>query len=165
LVLTRVYTTVHSCGYRILVTGTRVAKFLKLKVVDRPHKTRGKAGGKGKGKTVAPSGETPMTEAITGPVKTLGWKSLEQYLCALCYMQKQQMAATGRVINSPRRFPAVIALQATLKRKEADRKKNSFVDRCKGWYTPADMPVVMLIHVIQIPFWTATTRPNRWPVS
>ncbi|GHJ89143.1 hypothetical protein NliqN6_5545, partial [Naganishia liquefaciens] len=99
---------------RTLVTGARVAKFLKTCVVGRTYKQRGRVGGKGKGKTVAPSADTPAAEEVTGELPT-----------------KQQMATTGRVINSPRRFPAVIELMTTLKRQEAERKKSSFVDRCK----------------------------------
>jgi hypothetical protein len=91
-------------------------------------------GDKGKGKTVAPSEDTPAAEEITGEAPIVGYKTLEANLCALCSLQKQQMATTGRVINSPRRFPAVIELMATLKRQEAGRKKSSHVDRCQGWY-------------------------------
>jgi hypothetical protein len=89
-------------------------------------------GEKGKGKTVAPSGKALAAQKVTGEEKKVGWKTLEAHLCALCHLQKQQMATTGRVINSPRRFPAVIELMATMKRNEAERKKSSHVDRCKG---------------------------------
>lgn len=124
----------YCCCFRILVTGTRVAKFLQMRVVGRVHKQRGKVGDKAKGKTVAPSGNTPAAQELTGEVRKVGWKTLEAHLCALCHMQKQQMGTTGRVINSPRRFPAVIELMATIKRNEAERRKSSHVDRCKGWY-------------------------------
>lgn len=82
---------------------------------------------------MAPSGETSAAEAIRREEeRTVGWKTLEQYLCALCYLQKQQMAATGKVIHSPRRFPSIIELMGTLSPQNAARKKSSFADRCKG---------------------------------
>lgn len=81
---------------------------------------------------MAPVNDTPATEEMVGKGRTVGWKTMEAHLCALCFLQKQQMQASGRVINSPRRFPGVIELMATLKRQEAERRKSSAVDRCKG---------------------------------
>lgn len=117
--------------YRTLVTGQRVAVFFQERVVGRPYKQRGK--GKGTGKDGGRSTQEGMTSMITGEeVRTVGWKTLEQYLCALVFLQKQQMAATGKVIHSPRRFPSIIEMMATLSRTNAARKKSSFADRCKG---------------------------------
>lgn len=44
------------------------------------------------------------------------------------------MATSGRFVDSPRHFPAVMELIATMKRNEAERKKSSYVDRCKRQY-------------------------------
>lgn len=107
--------------------------FFQECVVGRPHKQRGRgpAGGD-KGKTKAPANTIGSEKDITGEERTVGWKTLEAYLCALCYMQKQQEHSSGRLLDSPRRHPSVIELMATLKRKNAARKKSSFVDRCQG---------------------------------
>ncbi|KAJ9107268.1 hypothetical protein QFC21_000715 [Naganishia friedmannii] len=120
---------------RTLVTGKRVAASSQERVLGRPHKVQGKGREQGaeKGKKVAPANESSPSEAVTGKVEpTVGWKTLEQYFCALCYMQKQQMNKTGKVIHSPRRFPSIIEMMSTLISKKRGKEEDCLADRCKG---------------------------------
>lgn len=135
--LTRVY--VFIVVPRTVVTGRRVAIFLKTCVVGRAHKQRGKgpATGQGKGKKKAPVNNASAVEQILGPEKEapiVGAKTIEGYLCALCHLQKRQMSVSGQVLNSPRRHAGVIDLLATLRRNTAVQRKSSTTDRCKGLF-------------------------------
>ncbi|KAJ9122472.1 hypothetical protein QFC22_001899 [Naganishia vaughanmartiniae] len=108
---------------RTLVTGSRVAVFLSERVSGREHRSRAK------GKKVTRA-ESPATE-ITGQ-KTVGWKTMARYLCALCDLQKAQASTTNAVLVSPRAHPEVQALDQTLKRKNAELKKSHHNDRAQG---------------------------------
>ena len=92
-------------------------------MAGREHRSRGK--GKKVARAASPTGD------ITGG-KTVGWKTMERYLCALCDLQKAQASTTNTVPVSPRAHPEVQALGQTLKRKDAEQKKSHHNDRAQG---------------------------------
>lgn len=123
--------------------------FLQTCVVGRVHKQRGKGTveGPGKGKKKALANSAAAVEQIVGPQReapTVGAKTIEAYLCALCHLQKRQMSVSGQVLNSPRRHAGVIDLLATLRRDNAAHRKSSFTDRCKGLLFPRIMHFICI---------------------
>lgn len=107
-----------------MVTGSRVAVFLKECVVGRAHKPKGKQGGK---KTL---GGSALIEEAAG--KTVGAAVLNQYLSALCRVHKNQQAASIGQLPSPRVHPAVINLARTERLKTAVRTKSHLNDRTES---------------------------------
>lgn len=107
-----------------MVTGSRVAVFLKECVVGRAHKPKGKKGGKKKADSAAPA------DQVEG--KTVGAAVLNQYLSALCRLYKNQQAASNGQLPSPRVHPAVINLARTERLKTAVRTKSHLNDRTES---------------------------------
>jgi hypothetical protein len=111
-----------------MVTGSRVGIFLKECVVGRPHKAKGKKGGKNVANGASAS------ETVVG--KTVGSSVINQYLSALCRLHKAQQAACDGQIPSPRTHPAVIAIGRTEKLKTGELKKSFLNDRTESKLKP-----------------------------
>ena len=107
-----------------MVTGSRVAVFLKECVVGRAHKPKGKQRGKKKSDASAAIGE------VAG--KTVGAAVLNQYLSALCRLHKNHQAASNGQLPSPRVHPAVTNLARTERLKTAVRTKSHLNDRTES---------------------------------
>lgn len=116
-----------------MVTGSRVAVFLKECAVGRAHKSKGKQNGKKKAEA------TVAVEEVIG--RTVGAAVLNQYLSALCRLHKTQQAASNGQIPSPRAHPAVIALGKTEKLKTAAQKKSHLNDRTESKWMVRYLPL------------------------